>query len=442
MTKFIFFILVSVFFIGCHGVSDVKPDEKAFEGEDRYVMFALEAEKLGDYNSSASLFNTVYKASGKKEYLYRSLLGLLNSNQYETLLERSIEHQKDFPDDSSLKRYEILALVDLDRLEDAKNRAIELVNTTKEPDDYILVSNIYIKQNHFKTALKYLESAYNVNYNEKILDKMAIILYVNLQRKSEALAYLESHIRIHGCSKLICLRLAGFYSNENNVEGMLTTYLRLYEIEPSDEVAQNIIKLYGYQKDYSKLMFFLEECNCDNDLLLQLYVEGKLYDKASDLAKKLYAQNYDPQYLAQSAIYKYESLDKKKDKKSIIKILKDLKDAVDLDPRAQYLNYLGYLMIEHNLNVKEGMDYVREALKEEPNSAYYLDSLAWGYYKLHQCTKAKTIMDQVVKDIGLKDVEAKEHFDAIDKCIKAIKHKKVKKHKKVVKKKVKGKKSK
>lgn len=441
MTKFILFILVSIFLIGCHSVDDVKPNEKAFEGEDRYVMFALEAEKLGDYNSSASLFNTVYKVSEKKEYLYRSLLGLLNSNQYETLLERSKEHQKNFPEDVSLKRYEILALIDLDRLEDAKNRAIELVNTTKEPDDYILVSNIYIKQNHFKTALKYLESAYNVNYNEKILDKMSIILYVNLQKKSEALAYLESHIRIHGCSKLICLRLAGFYSNENNVEGMLTTYLRLYEIEPSDEVAQNIIKLYGYQKDYSKLMLFLEECHCDDDLLLQLYVEGKLYEKASELATKLYAQNYDPQYLAQSAIYKYESLDKKGNKSAIMKILKDLKDAVELDPRAQYLNYLGYLMIEHNINVKEGMDYVRDALKEEPNSAYYLDSLAWGYYKLHQCTKAQEIMNKVVKEIGLNDAEAKEHFDTINKCVKAIKHKKAKK-KKVIKKKVKGKKSK
>lgn len=422
MTKIIFFILISIFFIGCHS-ADVKPNQKAFEGEDRYTIFALEAEKMGDFNSSASLFNTIYEKSGKKEYLFRSLLGLLNSHQYEKLLQRSVKHQKDLPDDTMLIRYEIFALINLDRLEDAKNRAIELVNKTKDPDDYILVSNIYIKQNHFKTALKYLESAYNVNYNEKILDKMSIILYVNLQRKSEALAYLESHIRIHGCSKLICDRLAGFYSNENNVDGMLTTYLRLYEIDPSDEVAQNIIRLYGYKKDYSKMMIFLQDCGCDDDLLLQLYSEAKLYKKASVLAKKLYAQNYDPQYLAQSAIYKYEGLDRKNDKKRVNEVLKDLKEAVGLDPKPLYLNYLGYLMIEHNIKVKQGMAYVREALKADPNSAYYLDSLAWGYYKLHKCKTAKKIMDRVVKDIGLKEPEVKAHYKAINQCIKEKKRK-------------------
>ncbi len=421
MIKVIFFALISLLFIGCHDV--VKPNQKAFEGEDRYTMFALEAEKIGDYNSSASLFNAIYQKSGKVEYLHRSLFGLLNSHQYEELLVRSKKYQSTFPDDFVLRRYEIWALIDLERLEDAKNRAIDLVNKTKKPDDYILVSNIYIKQNHFKTALKYLESAYNVNYNEKILDKMSIILYVNLQRKSEAVAYLESHLRIHGCSKLICHRLAGFYSNENNVDGMLATYLRLYEMDPSDEIAQNIIKLYGYKKEYSKLMIFLEDCGCDDDLLLQLYSEAKLYKKASLLAKKLYVDSYDPQYLAQSAIYKYESLDKKADKKSVDQILKDLKEAVGLDPKPLYLNYLGYLMIEHNIEIKQGVSYVKEALKSEPNSAYYLDSLAWGYYKLHKCKTAKKIMDQVVKDIGLKESEVKEHYKAINQCVKERKRK-------------------
>lgn len=418
MNRILYSAFISLFFVGCHSVGDIKPNQKAFEEEDRYVIFALEAEQKGDYSSSASLFTILYEKSQKKEYLYKSLQDLLNSNQYEKLLERSKKFQKDFPDDILLRRYEILALVDLDRLEEAKNRAIELVNKTKKPDDYILVSEIYIKQNNFKTALKYLESAYNVDYNEKILDKISIILYVNLQRKSDAIAYLESHIRIYGCSRLICLRLAGYYSNENDVDGMLATYLRLYAIEPSDDVAQSIIKLYGYKKEYSKLMIFLQNCGCDDQLLLQLYVEAKLYEKASVLAKKLYTDEYDPQYLAQSAVYKYESLNKKVTKKDLAQILKDLKEAVDLDAKPLYLNYLGYLMIEHETDVKKGMAYVKEALKTEPDSAYYLDSLAWGYYKLHDCKKAKMIMEKVVKLIGLNEPEVKEHFEAINQCVK------------------------
>ena len=64
------------------------------------------------------------------------------------------------------------------------------------------------------------------------------------------------------------------------------------------------------------------------------------------------------------------------------------------------------------------MEYIEEALKLEPNSAYYLDSWAWGYYKLGSCEKAKEIMKEVKKLGGTENDEVKNHIDMIDKCIK------------------------
>lgn len=122
--------------------------------------------------------------------------------------------------------------------EKARVLAIELVEKSKKDNDYILVSEIYVKQKKYDTAVKYLESAYTIDYNEKILDRMSIILYVNLQRSKDAIAQLETHARMHGCSKMICTRLIGFYSNENNVEGLLSVYLRMYELEKSKETAK------------------------------------------------------------------------------------------------------------------------------------------------------------------------------------------------------------
>jgi len=80
------------------------------------------------------------------------------------------------------------------------------------------------------------------------------------------------------------------------------------------------------------------------------------------------------------------------------------------------------LMIEHDMDVSKGVSYVQEALKLEKDSPYYLDSLAWGYYKLHKCKEAKAVMDQVVAKIGSDEPEIKEHSEAINKCIKG-KHK-------------------
>ena len=417
MSKIIYAVFIALFFIGCHSADEPKPTQKMFAAEDRYVVFALEAQKQHDYNSSAILFNEVYEKTDKIEYLYQSLQSLLISKQYQMLLTRTVKYESKYSDNAMLKRFEILALVNLNRVDEAKQKALALVSVTKEADDYIVLSDIYIKQNQFGSALRYLESAYNINYNEKIMDKISMILYVNLHKKNEAIAYLESHIKAHGCSELICARLASYYADNNNIDGMLQTYVRLYDLAPSDELAQSIIKLYVYKKDYYKLMLFLENSGANDPLLLQIYGEAKVYDKAAVLAKKLYDKSFDTQYLAQSAMFRYEEMPKNVSKKELTPILEDLKTAVVDKPNPIYYNYIGYLMIEHNIDVKQGIEYVKNALKTEPDSAYYLDSLAWGYYKLHECKSAKKIMDQVVDKIGAAEEEVKGHQDAINKCV-------------------------
>lgn len=421
MIKILIGVLVVFLLAGCVKSADVNPStgaKKMFEAEDRYVIFALEAERLEDFNSSASLFFTSYEKSGKIEYLYRSLQGYFRTQQYEKLLELSTRYQVQYPQEAMLRRYEILALINLDAFVLAKTRALALADTTQESPDALLVADIYLKEHQDLEALAYLKKAYAHQYDETLLDKITTILYVNLHNKQEAIEMMQNHLKNYGCSKLLCMKLAAIYGNENDIDAMVATYVRLYAIEPSDEVAQNIIKLYGYQKNYAKLMIFLEESHTNNELLLQLYVDAKFFDKASVLAKKIYDENFTPSYLAQSAIYKYESLGSKIDEKSLKTVLTQLKDAVEADPKATYLNYLGYLMIEHNIELEKGIAYVKEALKKEKDSAFYLDSLAWGYYKLHKCKEAKKIMDKVVKKIGLDEPEIKEHAKAINQCIK------------------------
>jgi len=83
-----------------------------------------------------------------------------------------------------------------------------------------------------------------------------------------------------------------------------------------------------------------------------------------------------------------------------------------------YENYLGYLYIEHNINVSRGIELVKKALEKEPDSPYYLDSLAWGYYKLHKCKDAWKIIHKVYYELGLKDPEIQFHLQKIQQCLK------------------------
>ena len=110
---------------------------------------------------------------------------------------------------------------------------------------------------------------------------------------------------------------------------------------------------------------------------------------------------------------------KKIDKDSLKQVINNFeKSAVKLN-NALYLNYYGYLLIDHDIDAKKGIELVNRALELEPGSVFYLDSLAWGYYKLGECKKADEIMQQVLHDEEfVNSSEGKEHINAIKECLK------------------------
>ncbi len=81
-----------------------------------------------------------------------------------------------------------------------------------------------------------------------------------------------------------------------------------------------------------------------------------------------------------------------------------------------YLNYYGYTLIDKEIDVKKGIKVIENALKQQPDNTYYLDSLAWGYYKEHKCKKAYEMMKRVVDEEGLDEKEIIEHWELIQKC--------------------------
>jgi len=68
--------------------------------------------------------------------------------------------------------------------------------------------------------------------------------------------------------------------------------------------------------------------------------------------------------------------------------------------------------------VDEGISYVKRALELEPESPFYIDSLAWGYYKQGRCEEALEMMFEVEEMLGKEDEEVQNHIKAIQECIK------------------------
>ncbi|MEA2111521.1 MAG: hypothetical protein U9P71_05685 [Campylobacterota bacterium] len=419
MFKSLFFIAM-LFMSGC---MQIQPDSqisniKTFDREDEFIMYGLDAEVRHNYGGAAQYFNILYTKTNNMEYRYRTINMLMKNENYDQVITITSEQLLRNDDDAKLMRFKVAALLEVEKIEKAKSLALELVAMTKEEGDYLILSQIYQKQENFEMSMKYLESAYAINYGENILDTLAVTLYVNLGRKDEAISYLETHNRLHGCSEIVCNRLAGFYSNQNNIEGMLSIYMRMYAENQNVHVGEAIVNIYNYQQDFPKLTVFLEENKINSELLLRLYVNAKNYKKAALLAKEIYQESGESYFLGQSAIFSYESSENKNDTAMLNKVIKELKNAVLQNEDALFLNYLGYLMIDHNLDIEEGMEYVNRALDISPDSVFYLDSLAWGYYKQKRCKEAYKLMKQVEESLGQDDEEVQDHMRAIEKCLK------------------------
>lgn len=76
----------------------------------------------------------------------------------------------------------------------------------------------------------------------------------------------------------------------------------------------------------------------------------------------------------------------------------DFKQALELNSEESLiLNYLGYSWVDQGLNLKQAMEYIRQAVKLKPDDGYYVDSLGWAYYRLGNMPAAVEHLERAVE---------------------------------------------
>lgn len=384
--------------------------------EDTFALYALDAQMRQKHHQASEFFGELYKQTSKKEYLYQSLRMLEQSNDIKALSQKTASELKKFPDDLTLKRFEIIALLKEGNFGEASQRASLLSDQSKKVPDYLLYAESRLKLGDYVGGIAILKKAYALNYDEATAERISLIQYAQLGEKTEAIKFLKGHIGTHGNSVGVGKRLGSFYADSGALNDAAQIYEQTYEAFKDLSCAEEALKVYLYQQDIAKMTALLEKSHINDPLLLDLYVRVKAFDKASVLAQNLYEKEDNPIYLAQSAVFKYEGASNRKDPVLIAQVMEGLKKAVDDLEEPLYLNYLGYLMIDHDINVSEGMDYVRRALLKQPDSPFYIDSLAWGHYKQNECVEALRLIKQVESMIGTDEQEVKDHLKAIEQC--------------------------
>lgn len=416
-------LLAALFFSACSSHSEAAPeavkDVPMYVDENTLVLFAMDAQNQHKSAEAVGYYDLLYKRTQDKIYRDHAMSALMSGGYYNDVVTRLDARTKAGETLSQNdRRYLIVALLGKKDLVRAEKEALALVAQEKTEQNYMMLAEVYRGEQEPVKMLATLEKAYELNYSEDVLDKIAVVIYTKMNSPYEAIGRIERHIENFGYSLLLTKRLAAFYADQHDEAGLLWTYPHLYKLEPTQENADVLIQLYWNANKIQELTEFLEKSGRNEDLLLKLYSSKKQFVKAMAMAEKLYEESGDLDYLGQKAIYQYEAAKNKKEKKLIDSVIKDLTKVVAVKEEGYYLNYLGYSMIENDRDIDAGIAYVKRALAIEPDSGYFIDSLAWGYYKKGQCKEAKRQMEKVVKLLGADDPEVKAHLKAINTCIK------------------------
>jgi predicted Zn-dependent protease len=389
--------------------------------EDTIVIQAIWFEEQSDFINSAKLYAKLYNATGKKEYLFKEVSSRIYSgDKVEESLEKLKQWSSSHPSDLVGKRLLIALYLQEKAYSEAKMLGATLIEASDSEEDLELVATSYFYENEYEKGIELLDELYRKTKNEKVLLRIVAIMTQYMDKNSDAIRLLETHRRMDNPSSDAYKMLIDLYVKEKNLKKILEIYEALYEKEPNEEYQRRIIEIYVYQRDFKGVIKFLESYEGNEEILYDLYKKEQLYEKAIELAKDFYKDSEDPKWLAELAVLVYESANDKNDKKMLKNMVELFDKAISLGvDDSVYLNYYGYTLIDKEIDIDKGMEIISNALKQQPDNSYYLDSMAWAYYKKRECQKAYKMMKQVVEQEGLEEVEIKEHWDKIQECMKS-----------------------
>jgi len=387
--------------------------------EDTLLIRGILAEEYRAYESSYQIYKTLFDKTGQEIYLFKEVTSALLSRSHiiESIDRLQLWNHK-YPNKIEVKRLLIPLLLSAREVQSAKEEAEYLLEASSEPIDLDLASKSFFYAGEFERALGLLSKIYERVPQEEILLRMAQIMDEFTNQRKRAIQLLETHRRINiVVSQDVYAKLLRLYQKEQDIDGILETYKALYAQDEQKEYLDKIVEIYIYKRDISGAIAFLEKGNKGAKTLYELYKRQSYFTKALALIDTFYQADKNPKWIAEKGILTFEKSKNKNDKKMIKEVIDYFEKALALGvDDSIYLNYYGYTLIENNVNIKKGMKIIQEALVQQPDNTYYLDSLAWGYYKKGKCQKAYSIMKRVVDEEGLSEPEILYHWNAIKAC--------------------------
>ncbi len=214
------------------------------------------------------------------------------------------------------------------------------------------------------------------------------------------------------------LSIANFYDSLGNYNDALTFYLKIEDSSFYKRVIiYKILDIYTTLQQEDKSISLLKSySSTDNDNPTPLLELGRIFHKQGDYEKaiSLYKDALDISLKNNYVLGKYlsyyysgVSYDKMGNWNLAEQNLLLAKNINNQDPLL--VNYLAYSWIDRNINLKEALFMLKNALKISPVDANILDSYAWGLFKTKDYKNALKYSIQANK-INSYDAQINDHL--------------------------------
>lgn len=434
--KSLVFCFLLPFFIGCSNktveiennniketekIGFVEVKTKSFELENQYIILALETENQKLYYDARDFYFLLFERTNNYEYFTKYLTMLTQIKDYELVRSQVLKYYlNNIKQEELILRLYTFALFKLDIQKEAVDNGEKLIKLFPNDINYELLGSIYLDQKNSLKAYEFFEKAFEMNKSVNTFFNLTNILYYNLSKKEEAVNKIEQYILLNGHDFNLSIQLLTFYEKEQKIEKIVPFLKEMYnEYKSNNEImslnkTKILLVKYLAKDSVSTAIDFLEQNKEEDEVLLSLYKITNQPQKIYDLLEVLYLKSNNIDYLAQQAIIQFEMSEDKK--KVLNEVVMKFDRVLYNSDNHIYQNYLAYILIDYDLNVRRGVSLVKKALEKDPKNIAFLDTLAWGEYKLKNCKEAFNQMKKVIDEVGLDDEEIRTHWQKIKEC--------------------------
>lgn len=398
-----------------------KVETKYFDLENQYIIFALEAENQRLFYDAKEAYLKLFENTNNYEYFTKYLSIAIQLKEYSTVKEKASSYLiKNIKEEETILRLYTFALFKLQEKEESIINAQKLISLYKNSANYELLGSIYFEDKQYLKAYESFNNAFILNDSSNTLLTLTNIQFYSLSQKNEAIKKLEDYIQSNEYNFNLSMQLITFYEDvkaKDRIVNLLKNMFSYYKKNDNQLLLNKTKALfvkYVISDDVKIAIDFWEQNSEEDEILLNLYKITNQTQKAYILLSKLYNNSNNLDFLAQQAILEFETATNKQI--VLNNVIVKLKRALEELDNHVYQNYLAYILIDFDMDVKKGVYLVKKALEKESNNIAYIDTLAWGQYKLGNCKEAYEQMKQVVDEVGLDDLEIRLHWEKIKEC--------------------------